>query len=50
MPKTVHFSSKAGYQKWLAYGHIHKRFHGCMKIVIGGHTHKVKHSHPCRRG
>lgn len=47
--KTLHFKSKAAYSRYLAYGHIHKKFHGCKNIVIGGHVHKVRHSHPCRR-
>lgn len=38
-----HFKSKAGYRKWLAYGHIHHVFHGRQKVYIGGRLHKVKH-------
>lgn len=44
---TLHFKSKQGYKKWLAYGHIHgdfKRVVGSQKIVIAGHAHKVKHT------
>lgn len=43
---TLHFKSKAGYKKYLAYGHIHKVFEttpGNQKIVIRGKPHKVKH-------
>jgi hypothetical protein len=46
MVKTLHFKSKSGYQKWLAYGHMHgafKKVPGHQKIVIHGKSHKVKH-------
>ena len=47
MSKTLHFKSKAGYRRWLAFGHIHgqfKRTPGNKKIVIRGKAHKVKHT------
>ena len=43
---TKEFKTKAGYQKWLAYGHIHKVFEktpGHQKIMIHGKTHPVIH-------
>ncbi len=46
MGKTLHFKNKAGYNRYLAYGHIHKVFEntpGNQRIKIGGKTHKVKH-------
>lgn len=43
-PKTIHFKSKRGYQKWLAFGHLHHVFHGKENVVIAGHKHKVEHS------
>jgi hypothetical protein len=46
MGKTLHFKSKAAYQRWLAHGHISGKFKetpGHQKIVIRGKPHKVKH-------
>lgn len=42
---TRNFSSKAAYQRWLAYGHIHGVFHKKhhARIKIRGRPHKVKH-------
>ena len=42
---TKHFKSKASYQKWLAYGHMHGDFKvpGVQKVYIKGKLHKVKH-------
>lgn len=44
---TKNFKSKKDYEKWLAYGHIHKDFEktpGNQKVTIKGKPHKVKHS------
>lgn len=41
------FKSKAGYKRWLAYGHIHKVFArtpGNQMIKIKGKKHKVRHT------
>jgi hypothetical protein len=43
-PKAVNFKSKEGYRKWLAFGHIHKKFHGKQKVTIRGKPHTVKHT------
>lgn len=45
MAKTLHFKSKAGYNRWLAYGHMHVRGfgRGRKNIVIRGKRHRVKH-------
>lgn len=46
MMGTRHFKNKGAYQKWVAFGHIHKVFEntpGNQKVVIGGRTHRVKH-------
>lgn len=44
---TRNFKSKAGYARWLAYGHIHGVMHGeklhYPAVKIGGHIHKVAH-------
>jgi len=43
----MNFKSKKAYQKWLAYGHIHKAFvnvPGHQNITIHGRKHKVKHA------
>jgi len=44
--KTVHFKSKAGYKRWVAYGHIHNKFKGGAgeRVVIAGRPHRVRHS------
>lgn len=48
MAKTAkNFSSKAGYKKWLAYGHMHGDFAkspGNTPVKIKGKAHKVAHS------
>lgn len=44
--KTLHFKTKAGYQKYVAYGNIHHVFkHRAPyeKIVIHGKVHHVNH-------
>ena len=44
--KPLHFKSKAGYKKWLAFGHMHgafKKAPGHQRIMIRGRVHKVKH-------
>ena len=45
MPKSIlHFKSKAGYKKYLAFGNIHHVFHGGKPIIyIHGKKHKVHH-------
>lgn len=43
---TKNFKSKAGYKKWLAYGHatgVFKSTPGNQKVKLNGHKHKVKH-------
>jgi len=42
---TRNFKSKAGYKRWLAYGHIHVKGFGKTpeKIKIRGKSHKVSH-------
>ncbi len=43
----MNFKSKAAYQKWLAYGHMHGDFErtpGDQPVSIRGKKHKVKHS------
>ena len=43
---TLNFKNKAGYHKWLAYGHMHGDFAkapGNMIIKIAGQWHKVVH-------
>lgn len=42
----LNFSSKAGYQKWLAYGHMHGDFErtpGNTPVAIQGEAHAVSH-------
>ena len=43
---TRKFSNKKSYNKWVAYGHIHKVMNnkGRIKVKIGGKMHKVDHS------
>ena len=44
---TRNFKSKESYQKWLAFGHISKKFEvtpGHQKVLIEGKKHKVVHS------
>lgn len=48
MAKTLHFKSKKGYKKWLAYEHIHHvgkrhRKGNYPRVRIHGRPHKVKH-------
>ena len=42
---TLHFKSKEGYRKYLAYIHIRglNEIPGNQKIFIGGKPHKVRH-------
>jgi hypothetical protein len=45
--EKMDFKSKTGYQKWLAYGHMHGQFEktpGSQQVTVGGKPHKVKHS------
>jgi hypothetical protein len=46
MRNTLHFKSKTGYHKWLAFGHMHGAFKvkGNQKIFIRGRPVIVKHS------
>lgn len=46
LKKAINFKSKAGYKKWLAYGHMHipDFGKGKQKIKIAGKAHKVKHT------
>jgi hypothetical protein len=40
----MHFKSKAGYGRWLAYGHMHGAFKGPgVDVFIRGKKHKVHH-------
>ena len=42
------FRSRAAYQRWLAYGHIHgdfARVPGYQRVSIRGKPHHVVHSH-----
>ena len=41
---TLHFASKEGYRKNLAYRHIHDIPDTATDVVVAGKTHKVKHS------
>lgn len=41
---TLHFKSKEGYRKNLAYRHIHDIPDTATNVVVGGKEHKVKHS------
>ncbi len=46
MGGKLHFKTKAGYKKWLAYGHIHGDFakvKGNKEIYIAGKKHTVDH-------
>lgn len=46
MAGKLHFKTKAGYQKWLSYGHIHGDFanvKGNKEIYIAGKKHNVDH-------
>lgn len=43
MVRTLHFNSMEGYRKWLAFGHIHNKFHGKAHIMIHGKHHAVVH-------
>lgn len=42
---TRHFSSMAGYKRWLAFGHIHGKFKvpGNQTIFVRGKRLKVRH-------
>lgn len=42
----MRFKDKTGYQKWLAFGHMHSVFEhtpGNQQIFIKGKRHKVNH-------
>lgn len=42
--RTMDFSSKENYEKWLGYGHVNHLFkHGNVNIEIRGKKHKVEH-------
>lgn len=42
---VLHFKSKEGYRKWNAYRFLHGVAKGGrQKVIIAGHTHRVKHS------
>jgi len=41
---TLHFASKEGYRKNLAYRHIHDIPDTAKDVVVAGKTHVVKHS------
>lgn len=45
--KAMNFASKADYQKWLAFGHMHGAFAkspGNTPVKIAGKAKKVDHS------
>jgi len=47
LKKSMNFKSKADYQKWLAFGHMHgafKKTSGNTPVKIKGKTKKVKHN------
>jgi hypothetical protein len=44
MAKAIKFASKKKYSKWLAFGHMHKVFHGKKRVTIAGKKHTVRHS------
>lgn len=41
---AINFKSKAAYKRYLAYGHIHDKFHGKQAVTIRGKAHKVQHA------
>lgn len=41
---TLHFASKEGYRKNMAYRHIHGIPDTATDVVVAGKEHKVKHS------
>lgn len=43
MTRTINFHNTTDYHKWLAYGHIHHKFHGQALITINGKKHAVVH-------
>lgn len=43
MPE-LHFKSKAGYERNLAYRHLHNVPDTADKVVVAGKEHRVKHS------
>ena len=47
---AVDFKSADAYHKWLAFGHMHGKFHGNEKIEIRGKAHKVKHGNAFSSG
>ncbi len=42
---TEHFRSKEAYRRNLAYRHIHGIPMTATRVVIGGKSHRVDHSH-----
>jgi len=42
---TRHFKSRAGYHRWLAWGHMHGAFRvrGVQEVYINGRKIKVEH-------
>lgn len=46
---TLHFASKEGYRKNLAYRHIHGIPDTATDVVVAGKEHKVKHSKDPKR-
>jgi hypothetical protein len=45
----LHFKSKEGYRKNLAYRHIHSIPDTATDVVVAGKEHKVKHSSDPKR-
>lgn len=43
MVRTLHFQDVGSYHRWLAFGHIHHKFHGKAHIMIRGKHHAVVH-------
>lgn len=41
---VLHFKSKEGYRKNMAYRHIHGLPDTASEVFVGGKEHKVKHS------
>lgn len=41
--KPINFGSKAKYERWLSYGHMHGLMHGHMPVHISGQPHRVSH-------
>ena len=47
---AVDFKSADAYHKWLAFGHMHDKFHGKEKVEIQGKMHKVRHENAFESG